>query len=208
VTTLLRTGAIDGSTAAKWFADAGLDADTQAAYLRSVNGEKLAGTRQLSQGVVLELYQAQAVDNPTAAGWLGKLGYTAAQAGFLLELTDLRRETTAHNKAVTRIGTLYTNHRITRPSAVALLDRLGIVGAHQANLMATWDLETSSEVKLPTITEIGNALKYGAITEAEAISEALKLGYQPFDAYVALSSHYGGPLTVKPAPGPIGPGVI
>lgn len=206
--TLYKSGAITAEQAQGYLQDAGLKPELAAAYIKSAAGERMEGTRQLQQGVVLELFQAQAIDQATAAGMLEVLGYTPAQAGFLLELYELRRETTALNKAITRVGTLYTNHRITRQAAEELLGNLKVVGAHRDQLMATWDLEAVSEVKLPTITEIGLALKNGGITADEAMAEALKLGYQPFDAYVAITAHSGGAPGPKPPVGPVGPGVI
>lgn len=208
ISTLLRTGAIDQATAAKLFDDAGLTPEMQAAYIHSTNGEKMAGTRELAQGVVLELYQAKAVDQATATGLLNVLGYTNTQATLLLELYDLRRDITATNQAINRVGRLYTTHKITRAAAVELLAQFGVTPAHEAQLMATWDLELVSEVKLPTAAELGTALFYKAITPDEAMSEAMKLGYTPLDAYIVLSAHSRGPVGNKPAPGPAGPGVF
>lgn len=209
VVTLFKSGAIDAATATSLFEQQGLTADLAAAYLKSASGEKLEGTHQLASATIALLYDAGAISSGDAVAQLGRQGYTAAQAAYLLEVRDLQREVTAFNAAVRRIGTLYTSHRITRNAAVAALTEFGVVGSHQDRLMATWDLETVSEVRLPTITEIGTAAKVGAITGDQAVAEALKLGYTPFDAYVALSAHYGGPITpTAPAQGPVGPGVI
>ncbi len=208
VTTLLRSGAITSEQAATFFQRAGLSQDLSAAYVKSVAGERMEGTRQLQQGVILDLFEGGAIDTEAATTMLGALGYTAAQAAFLLEVYELKRETAALNRAVGRVGTLYTSGRITRSAATEALGELGVTGAHAATLMKTWDISRVAEVKLPNISDIGKAVKYGAITPEEALTEAAKLGYQPFDAYVALSAAAETPVGVKPAIGPTGPGVI
>jgi hypothetical protein len=198
VTTLERSNAITAAQAQQYYQDAGLSADLAAAYNKSILGEKLEGTKQLAQGVVLELYQAGAIDTAAATGYLNTLGYTNAQAEFLLSLYDLRQEVAALNRATNRIGQLYVKHKISRAGAINALGVLGVAGAHQDNLMSTWDEQLINEVQLPTIGEIGKAIHYGAITPEEGLVEAAKLGYQPFDAYVALSAAAEAPVGVKP----------
>lgn len=208
ISTLYRTGSISAELAAELYQKAGLTPDLAAAYIHSASGEKMEGTVQLARGLVLELYQAGAIDASQAGDKLGKLGYGPAEQTFLLESADLHREVQTFNKAVNRVGTLYANHRVTRDSAVRVLGELGLTPAHVDKLMATWDLELYAEVKLPTLAEIGGALKNGAISAAEALTEAGRLGYQPWDAYVALSAHAGGPVGNKPSAAPVPPGVV
>jgi len=208
VTTLYRSGAITAAQATQYFQDAGLSPELAAAYLKSVEGEKLAGTRQLAQGVVQELYEAQAISHADATTALNVLGYTNAQADFILELFDLRRETQALNKAINRVGALYTRHKITRTAAVAALGELGVTGDHQANLMATWDLQAASEVQEATISQLGKAVKYANLSPDIALVAAERLGYSAFDAWVALSAEAEQPITPTAPAFPNPPGTI
>lgn len=209
VTALERTGAIDAAQAQTYYQDFGLTPDLAAAYNKSILGEKMEGTKQFAQGVITELYEAQAIDEPTATEYLGILGYTPAQAAFILELYDLKRELAAVNKTINRVGTLYSTHKITRQSAVDFLNGLGVTGQHQANLLSTWDLALAAEVKLPTISELGAAVYYQAISADEAVARAQALGYTAWDAYVALSAAARGPVGAEPSPDSASnPGVI
>lgn len=205
VMAMLRTGAMPQSDANGYLQDFGLSPALAAIYIQSINGEKMAGTKQLAQGVVLELYEAQAIDATVATGYLNVLGYTDTQAAFLLEVYDLRREINALNKAISRVGALYVAHKVTRTAAVEFLGELGVTGDHLSQMMATWDLAAAAEVRLPTISEIGKAVYYGAISAAEALTEAQRLGYSPYDAYIALSAAAEAPVGTNPGNTPPAP---
>ena len=207
VTTLLKTGSITDAEAQTYWQDAGITPELSAAYAKSARGEKLAGSKQLAEQTVLTLYETQAIDQPTAAAHLGSLGYDGSDIAFLLELADLQRELKIVNGAVTRVGTLYVAHKITRHAASESLAALGLAGPHADHMLELWDIEAAANVKALTQGEITAAFEYGNMTQDEATTELLHIGYTPFDAWVLLSNKNKGPLPGKPAQGPAGPGV-
>jgi hypothetical protein len=75
-------------------------------------------------------------------------------------------------------------------------------------LLQTWDLAAAAEVMLPTISDIGKAVYYGAISPDEALTEAAKLGFQPYDAYIALSAAAEGPVGTNPGNTAATPGTV
>ena len=199
VTTLYRTGAITEPEAQQYYQMSGLSPDLAAAYGRSISGEKLEGTKQLAEGTVRTLYEAGAIDNATATGYLNVLGYSATEAAFVLEVADLQREVRALNSAVSRIGTLYTGWKISRQGAANGLTELGIADAYAARLLDTWDTVRASNVREPTASEIGKAVYYGGIPAAEGLQRLQQLGYDAYDAYVVLTaSSEAPPAGVEP----------
>lgn len=208
VTALVRAGAIDQATAIRWFQDAGLSPDAAAAYFKGAQGEKLAGTRQLAQGQVLTLYESQAVDQATALGYLGRLGYGNTEARLLLELADLQRETRALNAAINRIGGYYVAHHITRQGVIAGLGALRLDGAHIDTLLATWDAEAAANVRTVTPAQVMADVRYAVIAPAQGLEMLHTLGYSPRGAWLALAAHLHGTAGLGPMPPAGGPGVI
>lgn len=206
ITALERSGAMDAATAQKYYQDAGMTPELAAVYSKNASGDKLAGTKQLAEGLVLTLYEGQAITAADATARLGALGYGATEAGFLLEYSDLSREVKALNSAVTRIGTLYVGHKITRQAAANALDTLEAPSAHRDHLLTTWDLEAAANVRPLTEAQIADAWEYQSITEGEALAELQAIGLTPFDAWVVLSNKNKAPLPGKPPRGPGGPG--
>ena len=207
ITALEKSGAMDAATAQQYYQDAGLTPELAAIYSKNASGDKLAGTKHLSEGMILTLYEGQALTSSAAADMLAALGYGPTEVSYLLEYSDLSREVKALNSAVTRIGTLYIGHKITRQAAATALATLEAPAAHTDTLLTTWDLERASNVRPLTEAQIADAWFYQSITEAEALAELQAIGYTPFDAWVVLSNKNKAPLPGKPAQGPSGPGV-
>lgn len=208
VTTLLKTGSISDADAQGYWQDAGITPDLSAAYAKSARGEKLAGSKQLAEGTVLTLYEAQAIDTATATAYLGALGYDGADAALMLGLADVKREVKYLDSAISKVHSLYEAHKITRAGAAEALTALGVTGDHQTHVLRTWDVELTANVKQLTEAQIATAYEYGNMTEAEALTELQLIGYTPFDSWVLLSNKNKGPLPNRPAPGPTPPGVL
>lgn len=206
VTALARAGAIDQATELRLYQDAGLTPDLAAAYARAASGEKLAGTKQLAQGTVVTLYEAQAIDTATATAYLVRLGYGHTEAALILELADLQREVKVLNGAINRIGSFYVAHKLTRQGAVNGLAALKVTGSHLAHLLAAWDTEAAANVRTLTEAQIARAVKLGNMTQPEGMAELVSIGLTPFDAWVVISNELGAPQPGKPARGPAQPG--
>jgi hypothetical protein len=67
-----------------------------------------------------------------------------------------------------------------------------------------WELERAATFRPLTEAQLVAAWGNGVLTQAEAESELVAIGYTAFDAWVLLSNHNKGPLPGKP---PRGPGV-
>lgn len=208
VVALLRTGAITDTEAAGFFQAAGLDPALAAKYVHSAKGEKLAGSKQLAEGTVITLYETRAIPASEATAHLVALGYSADDAALMLEITDLNRELRIVNSAVTRVGTLYINRRITRAGATDSLKGLDLTPDHVAHLLQAWDLERSANVKQLTAAEIVDAWEYAIIDQQEAEAELVTIGYTPYDAWVRLSIKAKQALPDKPPKVLTGPGEL
>lgn len=207
ITALERSGAMTAEQAQAYYQDAGMTPELAAIYSKNASGDKLAGTKHLAEGQILTLYEGQALTGSEAGAMLAQLGYGATEVGFLLEYGDLSREVKALNSAVTRIGTLYIAHKITRQAAATALGTLEATPGHANSLLATWDLERAANVRPLTESQITDAWFYQVIDEATALAELEAIGLTPFDAWVVLSNKNKAPLPGAPARGPGGPGV-
>ena len=208
ITALLKTGSLTVEQAQKYFQDAGMTPELAAAYVHNAKGEKLAGTRQLAETAVLTLYDARAIDQPTALAHLAALGYDQADTDLIVGLTDLQREVRAVNSAITRVGTLYVNHKITRQAAVAGLRALETNQAHADSLIAEWDTTVALNVRQLTPPQILKAYKLGNLTEAEVLVELQAIGYTHRDAQLLAWNELDTGNQTLPAQGPGGPGTV
>ncbi len=205
ITALQHNGTITSAQAADWYRQLGLPQDVAAAYLKDASHSKTAAARTLVKGDVLKLYADRLITRPEALGMLGDLGYEAHDAEFELEIQDFHAEAAARSAAVGKIRTFYLARKISAAEAGMAMDTLGMTGPERDQNLNTWELERGLNLKILTVGEITAAFEYGVLTEQEALTALVDLGYTGFDAWVVLSVKAKGPLGGRPAgePSPV-----
>jgi hypothetical protein len=202
VTGLLAKGVITSDKAAALLAKQGMDSELIAAYIEDAHLTSLSEYRGLSQSVALDAYKAQLITSAQLHDILLSLHVTAEAATLIVEYADFQRAFAQVNSAVTRIRALYTGRKITVQTATEALTALDIPPASVTEMIDTWSLVNSINVKQLTVTEIAGAYTYKVLTQAEAEAELVNIGYTPYDAWLILSVHAKNPLPNQPTPGP------
>lgn len=206
VVAMVRNGSLTDAKAAAELAKSGLDAELIAAYI--AEGHQVAATtdKALTQTAVLELYTARVISAADAHGLLVALNYAPDNATYLIELADLRRSIAAVNTAVSRVHTLYVSHKINREAALGVLTSLKVPGDQVKEIIATWDLEESVNVRQLTEAQIVNAWDKEIISDGEAIAELTTIGYTARDATILLKIKNGdkAPPLAAAGPNPVG----
>jgi hypothetical protein len=208
VTAMYKEGSLTRAQSATELRKSGVRPEHIDAYLFSGDQQASAPSRDLTQSAVIDLYTARIIAQADAHTLLTTLGYTADNATYLLELADLRRSIAAVNTAVARVHTLYVGHKIQRDNAHSVLSALGVPGEQINEVLHTWDLEESVNVRQLTESQIVQAWVRTVIDQDEAEAELRAIGYTAYDAWVLLSIANKQPLPGKPPPGPNPVGVI
>ena len=198
VTAMVHEGSMTDADATKYLMEQGLSADLAAAYVESAHHQKLQATKDLARGTVEALYRDRIIDRATAQTFIERLGFTAADADFILSVVDVQRVQASLSSAVSRIRTLYVSYKLPRSGALSTLAAMQIPQDQVAALMEIWDLERAANVKVLTPGEIASAFHYGVLDQATAQAELERLGYAPHDAWVVLSVREHGPLDNEP----------
>jgi hypothetical protein len=205
VITLLKDGAVDKATAASWMKRAGADDATTAAFIAEADTALLSDYKGLTTSAVLNMYYHRLVTPADATTILESLHVSPQAVPLMLAYADLQRAIAQQNSAITRVGTLFAARKITADTAKQSLITLQVPPAALDDIMATWQLENSINVKLLTEAQIISAWHYGIMTQGEAETELGNIGYTPYDSWVLLSINAKGPLDGKPSPGPAPP---
>ncbi len=205
VITLLKDGAVDKATAAAWMKRAGADDATAAAFIAEADTALLSDYKGLTTNTVLNMYYNRLVSEADATTILESLHVSPQAVPLMLAYADLQKAISQQSSAVNRVGTLYAARKITEATAKQSLISLQ-VPAHAVNeIIATWQLENSINVKLLTESQIVDAWEYEIMTEGEALTELGNIGYTPYDAWVLLSLKAKAAQPGKPSPGPAPP---
>lgn len=198
VGTLYQHGAITADQALAYWKAGGVPDPLAQGYLYQAQQEHTEQDKLLAKGEILSAYYDGILPQDQAETYLALLGYSGEVAATMLELQDFRRELQAINKVVSKVGTLYTEFKITGTNATAALSSVGLPANQIQELLGTWGQLRIAPVRVPSVAQIGAAVKYGTITQAEALAELADLGYQPRDAAIVLSA--GAEAQVTPLP--------
>lgn len=202
ITAMVRNGSMTEAVALDLLTKQGLSKDLAAAYVHDAQNGKSGAQRELTVAQLLDMYAAGLISADDTKKLLVALKYSTDSADELLAYKDLQRAIAATNQAVSRIHTLYVNHKIDRTAAGGTLNSLAVPAAQIDQILKTWDIERAINVKVLTPAEIASAWKYDIISQDEATAELINLGYTPRDAWIYLSVHNKGALGSPPAQGP------
>ncbi len=209
VTAMVAAGSLTSAQATSLLVKQGLTQELAAAYVRDAVHAQNKVNHDLAVGQLLDFYQAGMVSAADITPLLAALGYSDESIGWLIGFRDLARSIKAVNAAVSRIQTLYVGHKITGDVARASLLQLKVPPTQVTEIVATWDIERSANLKVLTAAQIVDAWYVQIIGQDEALAELVAIGYTPRDAYIVLSIKNKGPLDVaSPLQGPAPLGTI
>jgi hypothetical protein len=178
-----------------------MDERVISAFLESAHLAALSQYRGLSVGVAIDAYKALVITAAQLRDILASLHVQPDAADLLIEYADFQRTFAQINSAVSRVRSLYTARKITTETARDSLTVLGIPAVTIPDMIDIWSLEASVDVKTLSAAEIAKAFLHKIMTQDEAMTELVNIGYTPFDAWVWLSVELKAALPNKPTPG-------
>lgn len=203
-----RHAVIDKAEADALYAKQGMTPDVVQAYALYGRVQKVAGSKLITESIILDLFVAGVMARPEALARLAELGYDTEEAGFVLESYQSRQMVDQLTTTLRKIGNLYSTHKLTRQGAAAALAEVGITGSAAATMLGDWDAERTATVRQLTESQIVDAVYYKIWTEDEGITGLQQIGYTAYDAWTLLSIKAKGKLPGMPPPGPPGPGTL
>jgi len=199
---LLEKGGITEAQARTFWAAGGVPTTLVDAYVYEATQEATIKEKDLAKGETLSAYYDRIIDQTTAKELLHLLGYSGQVAQYMLDVSDFRRELKAINAEVNRIGGYYMHHKVTEVEAQSMLETLGVPGQQITELLSIWSVDRIAPIRLPSTDQISKAVKYGTLSQGEALAKLEILGYTPYDAAIVLSAE--AEVQVKPLPAQVG----
>jgi hypothetical protein len=201
VGTLLEHGAITSDQAVAYWNAGGVPEGLAKGYAYMAQQEHIGQDKLLAIGEVKSGYYDGIFDKTEATSLLGDLGIVGDVASETLAIIDFRREIQAINAVVRRISTLYAANKLTATNAKQALTTVGIPDDQATAILGTWEALREQPIRVPTAEQIGKAVQYDTLTQAQALAELASLGYQDRDAAIVLSATSETKVTPLPAAG-------
>lgn len=182
------SGGITLEQAKTFWKGSGLPQALTDAFSHKSTVQEIETEKALAKGNVLTLLYDGIISQQVALELLDTLGYSGKTATYMVEITNFRREIRAIDMAARKVGQLFLNFKITTTDALKTLQGLGIPDDQAHSLMGIWEVERTPQVRIPSIGQIGKAVKYGGLSWDEAVQKAELLGYTQYDAVLVIAS--------------------
>lgn len=202
VTAMVASGGLTDAQGQELLLKQGLSAELAGAYIHDAHNQKSHAERDLTVSQLLDMYEVGLIGQSDVEPLLQAMNYSDESIAWLFAYRDLRRAISATNSAVARIHTLYVGYKITAATALSSLNALKVPPTQVQQIVTTWDIERSANLKVLTEAQIVDAWYAEIIDQAEAMSELQSIGYTPRDAWILLSIKNKSPLDNAPPAGP------
>jgi hypothetical protein len=189
ITALHRAGALNDAEALDLYKQEGLTAAMAAKYVKTAHHERSAAAKELTKAEWLAMYVDQAITAEELRKRLTALGFAGESADLEIQLADLKISHALEQRAVSRVGSLYTGRRIDEQQVTTALAELKVPAAQSERLLKVWKLERADNLKHLTPVEIATATREGIFDVGEGMAEIVKQGYGPRDAWIILATH-------------------
>lgn len=200
VTAMYHSGQLTHEQAADYLVKQGLTGALAEAYLSPSKTTTTTTAKTLTESQVVALYKDKVFTRPEAITHLEALKYNAADADYILQLTDVSTAAAALTQGISSVRTLFEAGKITETTAEASLVTLEIPAAQAKEIITTWALTRSVTIKTLTASQIESAWYYELIKADDALAQLQALGYDELDAYLVLAIRNKGPIKGVPRP--------
>lgn len=195
IVAMLRDGAFTEAQADTELAKHGITPELRAAYLRSAVTVAHTKAKELAESTVLTLYNERIIDRGQAAAMIELLGYSAAEAEYILSAHDFAAEAAALKAAVSRVHTLFVGHKLDAATAGIILGELQVPADRSKALLEIWATERAANVRILTEAQTVSAWGNAIIDTSTATADLVALGYSKDDSLTLLAIHNKGPLS-------------
>jgi ribosomal protein S13 len=199
VVPMLRSGAITEAQGRQLLGYYGVGEPWATAFVDEAKHTKSGAVKELTQAQVTATYEAQLMPRATALARIEGVGYSAADAGALLDLADEKRARALEDAAIRKVGTEYVARKITKAQATTALGAAQVPQTAVTLLFKFWDIELSTDLRHPTEAQITHAYRQGVLTAAECKTRLLALGIPAADLAIIVAAAYPPTKPNRPA---------
>jgi hypothetical protein len=192
VVSLVQHGALSEAEALQLLEHEGYAPNVARAIVHSGMAQRTAGHKQVAQSMVLELYEAHAIDKARASSMIVALGYPATDVPLILATIDLKRELKWREQAVGSIRAAFLARKVDHNEAAAELGAAGIPSGQVDYLLRLWGIELRGHRRLLTEAQIMHGHRQGHVNAADTETRLVDIGYDHADARFLIAT--AGPL--------------
>lgn len=193
-----RMGVLDEAAVTRGYRALGYSPEDAEWLTRFTVEEKLESERDLTKSEIVQLFEAGTFTREQAAAMLVDMRYTAAEAAYILDLGEHRKETRRLERAISVVRARFLAFRIDQIEASGALDALGVPADRRDEELVTWRVEREVSAPRVPVGTLQRFLRKGFIDVERFVGEAKAIGYS--DDEVAWYAFDTGVITPEGTP--------
>lgn len=186
VQSALRYGGMSEATAVEAIMKSGYSKSDATEIVHASSKELLKPYRDKIVSAVQSLYEDNLIDASTASNAISSAGFSADQAAYITQSSEMRREAHFISTAVNAIKAKYLSHHITINQASGYLDQFQVPPTQRDQLLGLWAVEEGAFTRNLTPAQILKAVKLTLITADDGLSRLIAEGYSKGDAQLLI----------------------
>lgn len=177
-------GAMDQPAAVSKVMDLGYSTEDATTLVNSASNAKMFSYRNRVVEDVAQLYEVNALDSTTAAGYITSMGWSDEEAAVILQAAEYNREKRIQSAAITSIRSKYVGHRIIDTQAESALSEIGVPSGEVSYLLNLWTIELDANIQYLTPVYVAKAVTATLMSLADATAYLVARGYSEADATI------------------------
>lgn len=175
-------GAMTHQAAVRTAMEYGFSQPNAEILVSSAVNRKLQTERKSVVSSVVTLYENNGIDEATATGVIGQMGFEQTEAAFILQAAEFRRNEKLVAAGIAAVRSKYVGRHIDKVTASGLLDAIQVPHMQRDQMLQVWQIEHDANVRLLTPAQVIKANALGIMTDIETTDYLSNLGYSSVDA--------------------------
>lgn len=164
----------------------GYNDDDAEVLLKLGTSERTTAAHALSRTDILNMYGDALLTHAAAQKHLEALGFSAGDAGSLLDLQDVKAQAATRRTTQRAVEAALKAKHITQQEAINQLEAAGIAHNQASNLVDEWTQQRGAVVRTLTEAQTIKAGGAGLLSEQETYDRMRGLGYNQQDALILM----------------------
>lgn len=186
----------------------GFDSADADALIALGAAQRTSTHKALSRTDIVTMFEDSLITRPQAIEHLTALGYTSEDATAMLQLADIKLETSTRRAIQKGIEATYKAHHISENEAISQLEAAGIEPKQARSLLDQWTTLRTQPTRSLTEAQVLKAGEEGIISVDDVITRLTALGLVEADVQVLLKVHGLMPYTPLPLPSTKPQGIV
>jgi len=178
---MYQAGVLSGDEVLSAYKDLGYDDEKAQNLTDFAIQDASTAEKELTKSIIEQAYKRKTINRSEAESNLQSLGYSAAQADFILAIIDASLSADIQDDEIENTRYLFVENELDDSGVYTALGTLNLPSEQIAHLIGVWTLERRKKIVLPSRADLEGWYKRSIIDDSQLLEGLTKRKYKPED---------------------------